>query len=108
MSARKSRMVEVLKKHSAEILEDWLKQQRLVASSKTRSMKESEFREQSSQFLALLARSIQDGNTTDITTPAWAEVRELLATLSKLRAHQGFTPSETATFVFSLKQPLFE
>jgi len=53
MSARKSRMVEILKKHSAEILEDWLKQQRLVASSKTKSLKESEFREQSSQFLAL-------------------------------------------------------
>ena len=44
----------------------------------------------------------------DVTTSEWAAVREMLAGLSKLRAQQGFTPTETATFVFSLKQPLFE
>jgi rsbT co-antagonist protein RsbR len=31
----------------------------------------------------------------------------MLIGLSRSRALQGFTPSETATFVFSLKQPLF-
>ena len=35
-------------------------------------------------------------------------VRELLSDVSRGRAAQGFTPSETATFVFSLKTPLFE
>jgi rsbT co-antagonist protein RsbR len=30
-----------------------------------------------------------------------------LTTISQSRARQGFTPSETATFVFSLKEPLF-
>jgi rsbT co-antagonist protein RsbR len=34
-------------------------------------------------------------------------VREILTDLSRSRAQQGFTASETATFVFSLKQPLF-
>jgi len=34
-------------------------------------------------------------------------VRERLSELSQARARQGFSPSETATFVFSLKQPLF-
>jgi rsbT co-antagonist protein RsbR len=34
-------------------------------------------------------------------------VRELLDRISESRAEQGFTPSETATFVFSLKEPLF-
>jgi rsbT co-antagonist protein RsbR len=32
----------------------------------------------------------------------------MLGDLSRSRAVQGFTPSETATFVFSLKQPLFD
>jgi rsbT co-antagonist protein RsbR len=31
----------------------------------------------------------------------------MLADLSQSRALQGFSPSETATFIFSLKQPLF-
>jgi rsbT co-antagonist protein RsbR len=34
-------------------------------------------------------------------------VRERLNEISRSRALQGFSPSETATFVFSLKQPLF-
>jgi rsbT co-antagonist protein RsbR len=104
----KSRTGEILKKRSAEILEDWLKQQRLNFDPKTKPVKESEWREQSSQFLTLLSRSVQEGNMADVTTSGWAEVREMLAGLSKLRAQQGFTPTETATFVFSLKQPLFE
>ena len=37
----------------------------------------------------------------------WSAVRELLGEFSRSRALQGFTPSETATFIFSLKEPLF-
>jgi rsbT co-antagonist protein RsbR len=40
-------------------------------------------------------------------TSEWASVRELLTIISGSHARLGFTPSETATFVFSLKQPLF-
>jgi rsbT co-antagonist protein RsbR len=43
----------------------------------------------------------------DIRTPAWSEMRDMLGELSRSRARQGFTASETATFVFSLKDPLF-
>ena len=32
----------------------------------------------------------------------------LLTNLSANRMQQGFTPSQTATFIFSLKQPVFE
>ena len=39
--------------------------------------------------------------------PEWSGVREMLANLSRSRGLQGFTPSETASFVFSLKKPLF-
>jgi rsbT co-antagonist protein RsbR len=34
-------------------------------------------------------------------------VRDILSEISSSRARNGSTPSETATFVFSLKQPLF-
>ena len=34
--------------------------------------------------------------------------KEVLSSISRSRAAQGFSPSETAMFVFSLKQPLFE
>src|SRR5262249_24635750 len=44
----------------------------------------------------------------NIGAPAWASVKDQLARISESRALQGFSPSETATFVFSLKQVLFE
>jgi rsbT co-antagonist protein RsbR len=107
-TTRERRMEEVLKKHSAEILEDWIKQQQLSFRRKAKSLKEADWREQSNQFLTLLSYGVQKGNIADITTPEWTDVREMLARLSKLFAQQGLTPTETATFVFSLKQPLFE
>jgi rsbT co-antagonist protein RsbR len=107
-TTRERRVEEVLKKHSAEILEDWIEQQQLSFRRKAKSLKEADWREQSNQFLTMLSYGVQKGNIADITTPEWTDVREMLARLSKLFAQQGLTPTETATFVFSLKQPLFE
>src|SRR2546430_3949984 len=39
--------------------------------------------------------------------PGWQEVLDALASLSRSRARQGFTPAQTANFIFSLKRPLF-
>jgi hypothetical protein len=50
---------------------------------------------------------IGGGNLTDITAPDWEPMRDFLAGISRSRATGNFTPTETATFVFSLKQPLF-
>jgi hypothetical protein len=71
-------------------------------------MKESELRAQSGQFLSLLRAAAQSRNFTDTSRPEWSAVRDLLTDLSKSRAINGFTPSETASFVFSLRSPLLE
>ncbi len=48
------------------------------------------------------------GRFDDITGAEWTTMRELLEDFSRARATQGFSASETAVFVFSLKQPLFD
>src|SRR5262249_3502315 len=58
------------------------------------------------EFLALLRHALATGGV-DVQHPAFERVRERLGDISRSRALQGFSPSETATFVFSLKQPLF-
>lgn len=68
---------------------------------------EAELHNQSKTFVTLLCRAAQSG-TRDIQAPPWAEVRSLLSDLSAERARTGFTPTETATFVLSLKQPILE
>src|SRR5262245_3602125 len=69
---------------------------------------EPELREQSRRFLGALSAALSTVNSgIDPTRPEWSEVRGLLGDVSRGRARLGFSPSDTATFVFSLKQPLF-
>ena len=102
-----TRIPEVLHRHENEILADWTKQQLSIRTVRATMGRENDVREQSRAFLALLAEHVQNGNLSDISTSEWAPVRAFLTEISQSRARQGFTPSETATFVFSLKSPLF-
>jgi len=71
-------------------------------------IRESELKNQCAEFLDQLVRATQSGEVADIQGPHWAGLRDLLAKISASRALQGFTPKETATFVFSFKKPLFD
>jgi rsbT co-antagonist protein RsbR len=62
--------------------------------------------QESRELLGLLQRALADGDDSDIDGPRWESVRDFLSGLSRSRAGAGFSPSETALFVFSLKQPL--
>src|ERR671912_96788 len=103
----KSRISNILNTHEEELLEEWMREQLASDTLRTDLVSESKLRQQSAQFLGALRQAAQSGNLTNIMSPEWGEVREILTVLSRSRAQQGFTPSETATFVFSLKQPLF-
>jgi rsbT co-antagonist protein RsbR len=70
-------------------------------------IKEAELQKQCSDFLTAFAAGLSAGSDK-VGDDAFANARALLEGVSRSRATQGFTPSETATFVFSLKQPLFE
>src|SRR5947208_14129339 len=96
----------ILQKHSGVLLEDWMKAQLSSDTLRSDLMKESELRDQSTQFISVF-RGAAAGGTTDIRGAEWAPVRELLAQITRSRTLQGFTPAETATCVLSLKQALF-
>lgn len=70
-------------------------------------IKETQLREECKEFLDLLSQATQQDNLTDIQAPEWGDVRAFLDNISRTRGHKGFTPTETANFVFSFKQPLF-
>ncbi len=96
---------DVLSEHEAGILEDWLEQQ---AATSTRSERASrnELREQSRSFLTALTTALRRGDL-EVSSTNFNDVRRFLDELSVGRARQGYTPAETAMFVFSLKQPVF-
>src|SRR5215510_11638432 len=104
----KSRIPEIIARRESDLLADWMREQLAATTLRGDLMRESELREQSRQFLNLIVRAAsQQPGLNDIDAPAWEDARAFLSGVSRSRAHQGFTPSETATFVFSLKQPLF-
>jgi rsbT co-antagonist protein RsbR len=90
-----------------ELLAEWLQTQAADGASRPDLMKESELREQSREFLSLLQGALRVGEPGNVGGSAWSPVHEFLAGISRSRAIQGFSPAETATFVFSLKKPLF-
>ena len=89
------------------MLDDWLACQKREGAFRSELIKEDDLADQSRRFLAELRKGVAAGRLEDIVAPEWTATREMLEELARSRAAQGFTPSETASFVFSLKQPLF-
>ena len=103
----KSRIPSILHTYEEELLEEWMREQLASDTLRTDLLTESELRQQSAEFLGALRQAAESDNLTDIMTPQWSEVREILTDLSRSRVQQGFAPSETAMFILSLKQLLF-
>ncbi len=101
-----SKLADVLQKDESELRADWIKEQ-LAAVRRRDLMTDVELQTQSTDLLKSIANAARNGNVTDVSSPEWATVRERLTDISASRAQQGFSPEETAAFVFSLKQPLF-
>lgn len=107
MSDASSTLAALLADDEQWLLEEWIREQLANDAHRRDLMGEVELRQQSAEFLALLRGPIQQG-AREIMGPAWEPLRDLLGSVSRSRALQGFSPTETATFVFSLKQPLFQ
>src|ERR1700742_603663 len=97
-----SKLLEILRNHESEILSEWIGQQ-TPSSSRGRTSHEGEQRQHSAALLRAIRSALEAGASTDITTPQWESVRELLSGISRTRARQGSTAAETATFILSLK-----
>src|SRR5436305_12104147 len=95
-----SRMIEA---NTSEILKDWIARQEEQGRLR---FNEAESRERSSLFLSLLSKAMEHGDSENTSAPPWLELRDMLADMSRQRAQQGFSPTETANFVFSLRRPI--
>jgi rsbT co-antagonist protein RsbR len=106
---RSTRIPEILRTHESDILADWMRLQQDGTGRRRDLISDQELQTQSREFLSLLRAAVQSGGFTDVQRGAeWAPVRDMLSSVSRSRSLQGFSPSETATFVLSLKPALFE
>jgi rsbT co-antagonist protein RsbR len=91
--------------HQQALLAGWL--ECLRRDGNFRSGREADMNGAATRFLDGLRRGVASGELSDITGQPWAAAREVLEELSRSRAMEGYTPTQTALFVFSLKEPLF-
>jgi rsbT co-antagonist protein RsbR len=96
----------VLATDEAALLQDWLSDQTSTPAFRSDRITREELLDQSRRFLSALRAALESGHD-DVDGPAWQPVRDVVSELSSTRAELGFSPSETASFVFSLKEALF-
>jgi len=100
------RISQTILDQEAAIGAEWLAQLEALSVRSNAAARE-QLRSHCHQFLKSFGSATRSGELENIDHRSWDEVRDLLADISSTRAKAGSTPSETATFVFSLKQPLF-
>jgi rsbT co-antagonist protein RsbR len=98
----------ILDKRRNEIQSQWVQQLTTSTASKSGQVARDELRRQADEFLRVFNEASRKGRTDGIDGPDWAEVRAFLEELSRQRVLAGFASDETATFIFSLKKPMFE
>ncbi|PSC05145.1 anti-anti-sigma factor [Alsobacter soli] len=94
----------VISRHHDEIIKGWLQQLRDDGTLQTGRIKDAELEGECRRMLALVGPELAHGAAH---SPLGGELRDMLVALSRSRALQGFTPSETSNFVLGLKLPLF-
>ena len=105
MSKSAAVVADVIQKDSPGLLAEWLVELKASGSGSDHRISESELKDQGAELLKLIATAAAAGG--DAGGEGWRPVREFLDGISRSRAIKGFSSSETATFIFSLKRPLF-
>ena len=98
---------QLLAENEETLLRDWIGSQKKSGALRAGQISEAELTEASRRLIAALRGGAASGQFVDITAPGWDQSRTVLEDVSRSHATLGLTPSETATFVFSLKEPLF-
>ena len=96
---------QVVRSNEAAILSGWVKEMSST-TRRTDLMDGADLKQQSTEFLRLFTDASQ--TTSDVQSMSFTATREFLKGIAKSRMDQGFTPVDTAMFVLSLKQPVFE
>ena len=102
-----TQIADIVARNERDLLERWIQMQTAAVSLRPDLLEQDSLRDDSKRFLSLFVRGLRNAGS-DVLTPEWKEARDMLAHVSVNRGRRGFSPAETASFVFSLKQPLFE
>jgi rsbT co-antagonist protein RsbR len=97
----------IFKKKAKQIQTGWAKDLATTFANSRGRISAAELEQQTGEFLNLVTIASEHAKAIDITAPEFKPMREFLEGVSRSRVAQGFSSDETASFIFSLKKPLF-
>ncbi|HEY2633133.1 MAG TPA: STAS domain-containing protein [Steroidobacteraceae bacterium] len=107
--AAKTSLWAALQKRRADIQAIWSRQlTEALGGTQRGRISAEELNQQIQQFMQVFSSAVESNRLDDINAPEWADVRLFLDDLSRRRALAGFSSEDTATFIFSLKRPVFD
>lgn len=99
-------LAEIISRNEDKLRAEWLRD---MGTSVQRAdlISKDELEEQCRALLSAIVTGIRTSGLTEISSAGWNSARDLLQEISVSRARQGFSTSDVATFVLSLKRPIF-
>lgn len=104
----KNESIKIFQKKKAAILEKWLTLQLEEDGLREDLMSNADLRIQSEELLSSLIDNLSDSNIDQPQSTDFETVVEILSSISISRAKQGYTPRETGSFIYSLKEALLK
>lgn len=99
-------LAEIISQNEDKIRSEWVKGM-AKAVQRTDLISKTELDDQCRSLLSAVVAGVRVSGPTELSAAGWSTARELLQEISASRTRQGFSPSDVATFILSLKQPLF-
>jgi rsbT co-antagonist protein RsbR len=108
MAALQQRTTDLIRAHEEQVLASWITDLARVGQGQDARITVRELEVQVREFWRLFLAAMTASDASNLQGAQWQEIRHFLEDLSRDRVLRGFSSSETATFIFSLKRPLFE
>ncbi|MBE9461670.1 STAS domain-containing protein [Dyadobacter subterraneus] len=101
-------IIDGLKSKKDQILKQWLEDQSSASEYSNNFNTHEELESQSSELVDILLNSINENNLKDYSSSDLEPLTDYVSSLTISRARQGFSPRETATYIFTLKDALLK
>lgn len=108
MPANLDALASAIDQSEKDLLSRWIAALTAVGATRSGQTSDKDLKDVCGRFLKELRRALQNGASEDIASEQWQDARDVLEEISAARALRGYSPVETALFVFSLKEPLFD
>lgn len=108
MAALQQRTIDLIRSHQEPLLAAWAGTLAGSAQAQDGRLSARELDTQLREFWRLFLEALSAADVSSVARAEWKDIRRFLEELSRERVLKGFNSSETASFIFSLKRPLFE